>query len=691
MKKKLLAVLLAGAVTAGVAAPITVYADGQKVVTLGYDLTDDQKTAILKYFGVLGENVETMYITNADEREHLGAYVPIEQIGSHTYSCALVKPTTSGGIQVKTANLTWVTSNMIASTLSTSGVVNCEVLAAAPFEVSGTGALTGILMAYETASGQTLDSEKKEIATQELIATGQIADTIGQDQATNIVNEIKIQVVEGQVTNQTEVNQIVNNVIENNISVESELSAEDKALLENLANQIAAQQYSYEDMQETLERVEANVSDLSDTVSQSAAADQSAQTNVSTDAGNDVISNSSSSDVNVTVNVTNQVTSDTEEKLPEDSILLNTDDSALGDSVIIDATNAEAVSAETETSSQETQEQEADFVVTTNDQTTVSADDTAEPAPEESAEPAPEAEASYSEDTTDEIQIPEATDEYTEYVDQTADENASYAEENTAEEDLYADENTAEADLAADENAVEDSQDENAGDVPAASLELGESRMVSAQADNSSLAAGTSVIALYVNSTGITPVSGALVVTDDFAAETARVDLSVSANIASAACPDSFLAENGWNEGSLFLINLGTNLSQYMTYTLTLENAVFGSVEDPSMQAVLERSDVLSGSNSYGISVYASDMNAYTVGNTLSAGIFTDGSAASAVVVDYSSDLFGLDAAEFDLINGDASFNISLYQSGKGYITTEFYDTDGNLIDTVTVNLWVLE
>lgn len=50
---------------------------------------------------------------------------------------------------------------MIATTLSTSGVVNCEVLAASPFEVSGTGALTGILMAYESAVGTQLDENEK--------------------------------------------------------------------------------------------------------------------------------------------------------------------------------------------------------------------------------------------------------------------------------------------------------------------------------------------------------------------------------------------------------------------------------------------------------------------------------------------------------------------------------------------------
>ena len=39
---------------------------------------------------------------------------------------------------------------------------------------------------------------KKELATQELITTGNIANEVGQEQATSIVNEIKIEVIQGQ-------------------------------------------------------------------------------------------------------------------------------------------------------------------------------------------------------------------------------------------------------------------------------------------------------------------------------------------------------------------------------------------------------------------------------------------------------------------------------------------------------------
>lgn len=160
--KKLISLFTAAAISAALLVPgTTAYADSQEVVTIGADLNEAQKNAILQYFGIYGKNIETITINNQDERNHLASYIPIEQIGTRTYSCALVQPTTSGGIQVKTANLSYVTSNMIATTLSTAGVSNCNVIAASPFEVSGTGALTGVIMAYETATDTTLDPRRR--------------------------------------------------------------------------------------------------------------------------------------------------------------------------------------------------------------------------------------------------------------------------------------------------------------------------------------------------------------------------------------------------------------------------------------------------------------------------------------------------------------------------------------------------
>lgn len=235
---------------------VPVMADAMKVVTLGADLTEDQMNTMLRYFKTDSSQAQIMYITNADERERLGSYVPLEQIGTRTVSCAYVKPTTSGGIKVRTANLNWVTCNMIASTLSTSGVTNCEVVAACPFEVSGTGALTGIIMAYETASGEQLDETKKELATQEMIVTGNLAEEVGQNDATSVVNEAKMQILENGVQNADEIYNIIYNIAQQN---NVQMSDEQFNTIVSLLLEIAQQNYDYEAMKETLENVEANV------------------------------------------------------------------------------------------------------------------------------------------------------------------------------------------------------------------------------------------------------------------------------------------------------------------------------------------------------------------------------------------------------------------------------------------------
>lgn len=344
----------------------TAFADGQKVLTLGVDLSAEQQNAIMKYFGVADTPVETLYITNQDERDHLASYVPLEQIGTRTYSCALVCPTTSGGIQVKTANLTWVTSNMIAATLSTSGVVNCDVLAASPFPVSGTGALTGIIMAYETASGEALDEEKKDLATEEMIVTGSLSDSLGEPQAVELVNEAKIQVIEGNLVEGDSIETVINNICNQyNLSLTQDEYNELLALLQKIADQ----GYDYEELKETLERVSNNMTQLLD------APDGPDDSTVTPEEPGDVeVTPEEPEDVAVTPEEPGDIEEleipeepVTEEQLDEDSILMNTDESAL-EGANFDATNANALN-ETEAPTENVEEiPDGDpFEITTSD------------------------------------------------------------------------------------------------------------------------------------------------------------------------------------------------------------------------------------------------------------------------------------------------------------------------------------
>lgn len=242
MKKFKRALPVAMAIVLGsTAAPLVVRADSSKVVTLGANLTDSQKNSMYEYFGTSSDKAEVIEVTNADERKYLEGVAPDEQIGIRTYSCSYVEPTTSGGIQVKVSNLTYVTSSMISSTLLTSGVKNCNVVAASPIEVSGTGALTGIMMAYEKATGTTLNDDQKAAATDELVTTGDLANDIGQDKAENVMNDVKKDVIEGGLTDADDIQNAVENAAkDNNVTLTQEQIDKISDLMKNIS------QYDYD-------------------------------------------------------------------------------------------------------------------------------------------------------------------------------------------------------------------------------------------------------------------------------------------------------------------------------------------------------------------------------------------------------------------------------------------------------------
>ena len=233
--------------------PMVAKADNSKVVTLGANLSDEQKKSMYEYFGTSSDKVETIEVTNADERKYMEGIASEEQIGTRTYSCSYVEPTGSGGVQVKVANLTFVTSSMIASTLLTSGVENCNVVAASPIEVSGTGALTGIMMAYESASGEKLSEDQKAAATEELVTTGELANEVGQQEATDLMNEVKQDVIEDGLTDPDDIKDAVEDAAKDiNITLTDEQMAKIVSLMENIS------QYDYDvkALKKTLENLE---------------------------------------------------------------------------------------------------------------------------------------------------------------------------------------------------------------------------------------------------------------------------------------------------------------------------------------------------------------------------------------------------------------------------------------------------
>lgn len=190
--KKLISALLAVCLLAGAVPALAVDA-GEARAVIGANLTDEQIADVYASFGVKRGDVTELRVTNADERKYLEGYVDESVIGTNSISCVYIEVLEEGeGLDVTTSNINWCTSQMYVSALATAGITDAKIIVAAPFEVSGTAALTGVYMAYEDITGEELDETAKLVSTQELTLTAELADQIGSYDSVEIVNELKL-------------------------------------------------------------------------------------------------------------------------------------------------------------------------------------------------------------------------------------------------------------------------------------------------------------------------------------------------------------------------------------------------------------------------------------------------------------------------------------------------------------------
>lgn len=191
--KKVLAAVMAIIACVGMFAPVASALEaGQQRVTIGANLDDTQRAQIYKDFGLERGQVTELTVTNENEREYLEGLVPDQKIGSVALSCVYITTLEEGsGLDISTNNINWCTADMYKNALTTAGISDAKVMISAPFPVSGTAALTGIYKAYEDITGQSLSDLAKSVGAEELIVTGQLAEYIGSEDATEMINQLK--------------------------------------------------------------------------------------------------------------------------------------------------------------------------------------------------------------------------------------------------------------------------------------------------------------------------------------------------------------------------------------------------------------------------------------------------------------------------------------------------------------------
>jgi uncharacterized protein YpuA (DUF1002 family) len=262
MKKAKVITLLSIMAAALFIAPLKMFADaapGDVIITLGENLTEEQKNSLLKEMDAAAD-VQTVTVTNEEEHQYLGDYISKAQIGSKAISSSKI---TIGekdqGLSVETNNINWVTEEMYMNALTTAGVTDAEIYVTAPFEVSGTAALTGILKAYETTAQIEIPEAQKQVANEEMVKTAELGERIGTKEATELMTRVKEEIAKNPVQSEDDLRALIEKVA-NDMGIE--LTQEELNGLIALFNKMKDLNIDWDQVQSDLKNISENLGDF---------------------------------------------------------------------------------------------------------------------------------------------------------------------------------------------------------------------------------------------------------------------------------------------------------------------------------------------------------------------------------------------------------------------------------------------
>ncbi|MFT8872206.1 MAG: DUF1002 domain-containing protein [Sporolactobacillus sp.] len=247
------------------AAPRPAFADavpGDVIVTLGADLTSSQRQAMLTEMDVDANSARIVTVTNSEEHQYLDHYLSSAEIGSRAISSSKITIGSSGsGLTGSTHNITYVTKDMYINALATAGVKDADIYVTAPFPVSGTAALTGLMKAYEQETGQTIPDATKQVANQEVVTAAQLGSQsgIGQQKAADLITAIKTNMAKDAPKSEADVEQIVKQSAD---QVGVTLSNADLQKLADLFNKMRNMHINWSQVGDQMQQLKDKVSQL---------------------------------------------------------------------------------------------------------------------------------------------------------------------------------------------------------------------------------------------------------------------------------------------------------------------------------------------------------------------------------------------------------------------------------------------
>jgi uncharacterized protein YpuA (DUF1002 family) len=110
------------------------------------------------------------------------------------------------GITVEAHNISYLTPSMYVNALATAGMKDASVVVAGPTQISGTAALVGAMKAYAAMTGTTISEKALDGANDELVATGELAQTIGDaEKASELIAAVKEAVISNKLKTEEDI------------------------------------------------------------------------------------------------------------------------------------------------------------------------------------------------------------------------------------------------------------------------------------------------------------------------------------------------------------------------------------------------------------------------------------------------------------------------------------------------------
>ena len=216
--------------------------DNQVVITYGETTYNNAnyKNTVDTFFtdnaGMNLKNVDSKIIKASDVNKISGSITGKTYTSDQVFSSALVDLNENDNLEVSVdkSKITTITGDMYISTLKSAGITAGHVYVTSPVEATGESALAGIMNSYEEATDVEIPDTVKEAANNEIYTQAEIVKSsdVDADELSKLVDDVKEEVQENNVTDHKTIVNIINNyTVTNNINITN-------SDIENLATSI---------------------------------------------------------------------------------------------------------------------------------------------------------------------------------------------------------------------------------------------------------------------------------------------------------------------------------------------------------------------------------------------------------------------------------------------------------------------